>query len=551
MWTRDLQIRIPDVHGIGGMVIVSLGMFKRRRFADLCVTDAGGRRMNLLTRYQHGMCLTNAALIQYLADEEHAAIASAYRVPERQRSADEILLVIRHQKVIEAAYAMFTDVDGTTGAPVLETVQAARVAPLGAALTDLFIALDSDNRAGELSDLNKLITEQFFDLQRVTQYLCWVDASGGETVNLRVQYSMADARTALYGDEHIEPGPGMFARRRMRAYRAFGLAPLNYRLAADAHDHTGSYYFTLEPPPATQVAFVDWGLDNSVEERVGGLEAAGHCVHVNNANAHNEARAVVSGDAETIPDKTIHAYLRSDPFEHKKLAAGALLNGVFVYLIANGRFDDPASSSAQTWLLLTPTLLTAYIAQQQRHYYARATRRQRFVLWLYLFISVTFLVSASFRFSASDAGIEHWGWFATASAWAVAIASAGVFALYVPAGNRFNEVTARGFRRSAARERIAHNRQAIESTYRLYDEQVLRRCDQIVGVAGGAMLAVALGLALFGWGPQSDRAGTRADTAATAVVRSCPIKLERIGELFSICDGGRPSAPNSAASTFP
>jgi hypothetical protein len=75
-WTRTLQIEMPaaptatkDWH------IVSLGSFSRRRFPDISVSDAAGRRVELVTRKEHGEVLTRAILAGLL--REHRANVDA------------------------------------------------------------------------------------------------------------------------------------------------------------------------------------------------------------------------------------------------------------------------------------------------------------------------------------------------------------------------------------------------------------------------------------------------------------------------------------------
>jgi hypothetical protein len=70
-WTRTIQIEVPPLRQLEGHPsddwhVISLGMFERRRFPDIVVTDAARRRLNLLTRQEHGVVLANAVLTTYL-----------------------------------------------------------------------------------------------------------------------------------------------------------------------------------------------------------------------------------------------------------------------------------------------------------------------------------------------------------------------------------------------------------------------------------------------------------------------------------------------------
>ena len=80
-WERHTQVAVPEDlsaqpsgDGIEDEFIVSLGMFKRRRFADFTVRDSRGRRLNLVTRQQHGHCLTTALILKYLANSRVTAL---------------------------------------------------------------------------------------------------------------------------------------------------------------------------------------------------------------------------------------------------------------------------------------------------------------------------------------------------------------------------------------------------------------------------------------------------------------------------------------------
>ncbi len=144
--------------------------------------------------------------------------------------------------------------------------------------------------------------------------------------------------------------------------------------------------------------------------------------------------------------RTIRAYVRCAPNEHKKMSTGALLNGVFAFLVAYGNLRG---TTTQQWLLVTPTVLLAYLAQQQRHYFAHTTRRQRAVIWVYLALSVFFLITIAFNKAHLSSGSSGWGWFTFIIVALFALASAGIFALYAPLGYSFQRITERRTRRRA------------------------------------------------------------------------------------------------------
>jgi hypothetical protein len=111
----------------------------------------------------------------------------------------------------------------------------------------------------------------------------------------------------------------------------------------------------LEPPAETDVVYLDWETGNSIEDDEKELDCALPSVHIHNDEAPN--------DTAPARGRIIRPYLRCNPAAHKRIAAGALLNDIFVILVAEGRFSSTIGSSAETWLLLTPHSL-AYITWQ-------------------------------------------------------------------------------------------------------------------------------------------------------------------------------------------
>jgi hypothetical protein len=540
-WTRTLQVMIPDIGSRdSSSSIISLGMFERRRFADFKVFDAGGQRLNLLTRFQHGIALTHVALKQYFNKAENTAIRNARR---RVADATESSPASEHDKAVAAAYDLVLDLAyalATEMAPSDESQDASeskglssdavRAIQLGASLEVLIEALEqhpeaSCTKSPKVDEITKLIEKQFFDLQRVAQYLCWVDAEAGDVVTVTASYTMRDARLGLAsrgsfggwvksaveatrwtaevdegGQRSPDVGERKVARQRVRmaAYRAVGLAPLNYRIYAPAHDHAGSYYFLMKAPQSTQITYLDWGTDYSFTDLGGVVDCSSPTVHFNNSSAHRLMRALGPDEKDCIPDSKIRAYLRATPTDHKKIALAAFLNLVFVALLSAGRFSDSPASSVQEWLLLSPTVLLAFIAQQQRHYYARATRQQRFALWLYLIISVSFLVIVVFSFATTSDPTDKWGFFAAVSAFLMAVSSAAIIVWYAPLGERFNRTTETRFRRNRAGREASREE---SPTHLTYDRQVLRYCDWVISRSViAAVLVGALFIAsLFAW----------------------------------------------------
>ena len=316
---------------------------------------------------------------------------------------------------------------------------------------------------GEAFTRIRLFATHVRHLQRATQYLCWVQARPGEVISLTATHTTIDARgkplyigfsRALETFWHglIEPRQ----RRRdiiAKWYCEFGLAPMSYEFPAPGENQIGSYYFTIDAPPNTDIVYVDFEHTNTLRGKTDELDCSLQSVHIHNTE---DTEAKYSRRA-----RLIRAYLRCSSHGHKQIAAGALLNALFVVLVAHGGFNAVTSDSAQVWLLATPTLLTAYLVEQQRHYYAYATRRQRGILWLYLFISVAFLVTISFHLVHKSVLSSHWDWFSTAVGILSITSSAAVFTLYALLGYSFRYVTTVLTRKKLATLETQEYREAV------------------------------------------------------------------------------------------
>jgi hypothetical protein len=257
----------------------------------------------------------------------------------------------------------------------------------------------------------------------------------------------------------------------MRWYCQFGLAPLTYVFPIP---RTGSYYFTMEPPAKADVTYLDWEVANSFEDKELDSGFASAHVHDRDATSHQ------------VKDHLVHAYVRCRTREHKQIAAGALLNAVFVFLLARGKLAGGLGTSAQTWLLITPTVLIAYLAEQQRHYYAHTTRRQRAILWMYLVISVGFLVTLSATSTHGATGSQHWTWFATRLAWLFFAISIAVCLWYAPLGYNYQLTTEKWARRRfekrmrwRPRKWGLFNEADERPTHEIYEQMLRRYCNRV------------------------------------------------------------------------
>jgi hypothetical protein len=429
-WTRSLQIRIPRLTAPAetSWRIISLGVFNRSRFPDFQVYDATGRRLNLLTRQQHGTVLTRSFIAKYFRPfPEKIAELQNQRAPDKTAQ-------LAYNEMYAALYLLFTTVDNLD-----KKAERVSLTIIQAAANLLrYFGRSPQNSDAELKALGTDIGQ----IWKVTEYLCWTEAEADEVVNLRVTHTSRDAQHDLAPLRSFEEAfgsmwKGVAEPRATRWavhddwYMQYGLAPVKYSFEVPSYDYANSYYFTIAPPAQSDVTYLDWETGYAFSDGDSELDSAPTAMHLHNGQVDSE---------QTASKRTIRAYVRCAPNEHKKMSAGALLNGVFAFLVAYGSLRG---TTTQEWLLVTPTVLLAYLAQQQRHYYAHTTRRQRAVVWVYLALSVLFLVTIAFNKAHLPAGSEGWGWFTFVMAAFFALSSAGVFALYAPLGYSFQRITER------------------------------------------------------------------------------------------------------------
>jgi hypothetical protein len=451
-WTRTLQIRIPEAAAPSGRSwrLVSLGQYARRRFPDFVVTDASGARVSLLTRRQHGYSLTRVILAKsiYNLPADHNHLWSQDRVNRAYRDLRETL----YEFFTTAGSIDNPDEDLTEYKLLLENLglsprfiedhllnSFARKFPLVEKYAELLESI------GVMGDTMAERIEAFADACAMTvdatRYLCWVDAEPGDILNLQVSYSVKDSNHEI----EYESVPEQLAtywyglaepRDRRKSvwanwYRQVGLTPINYAFSIPGYRHTGSYYFTLEPPPTTDVTYLDWGVGNSRENTE--IDCALDSAHIHTGDESSLPAAVSGG--------TIRAYLRCRPHHHKQIVGSAILNGLFVYLVGQGRLPGKLGESAQSLLLVVPSILIAYLVRQQRHYYAHVLRQQRAILWGYLATSILFLIAVIFSRYEPTLGSRGLGLVATLTAWLLALSSAAVFAWYLPLGYSYERIT--------------------------------------------------------------------------------------------------------------
>lgn len=535
-WQRHLQLRLPSWEAISreGAVppqqpsfIVPLGIFKRTRLPDFAVTDGRGEQCSLLTRMQHGSVMLQLALRQYLDEQQQKSLFDAKPDSDLGK-----ISAAASRKLFE----LYTTVPGEPG------VVSAEVA--GATLADLLEALGVDEQLREVARGN--YQDDFTALGRVTHYLCWVDAEFGKPLTLDTHYSMSAARflslTRALGRESTttsgESDEGILAtvRSRYRTFRRWfrrtradfyarsGLGPANYELLARTTDHAGSYYFTIEPPPDTELTYLSWGSGNSFESNEEAWSCALPSIHEYHLRplapdiaqpAPTDSDGDVgygNEDSDGASRWTIFAFMRPLPPNQPQLLLGAATNLVLAYLAQSGRLTSDLSSAATPLFLLTPAVLIAYIAHQRSHHYAAITGRLRAALWFYVAINLVFLFSVAFDV-LDDGGVPGDGGVVTL----MASSSAALLVVAAMIGDGYRKAIERLFRRR--REQIESGKRKMEPKLKTF-ARASRRCgDRILGAAAlaFALVGVCVGLILEDPAVPADTAVTEKPGTPTSV----------------------------------
>ena len=496
-WVRTLQIQLPapdSSSSESGWHAISLGVFRRRRLPDLVAHDATGARLNLLTRNQHGSLLVGYVLSKHFGD-----------FPDQAADLEKASGT-HHRQLYDKLVALLYDTVTTVG----DIDHEKRPLRKPSAIYE-YLLRSFDPLPANISLRVAAFRSNFEDLLNFTHYLCWVQGQPGDVINVQTIHTTADIGQRPEWNEKDfngsqEPSTSG-VERRAGWFRTFGLAPLKCECSTPSNGFASSYYLTLEPPAKTEITFLDWATGNTFEDDKKEQDSALDSVHFH--YRHD------SLPAPSEHGRAVRAYMRCSTHGHKQIAAGAALNFVFVILVASGGFSDTVGGSAQTWLLVTPTILTAYIADQQRHYYSYPTRRQRAILWVYLTFSVGFLVATSFRFANSTNG-DHWTWWETWTAWVLLVSSAAVCTWYALLGYSFRWITKTWTTRllrgtKDRRERLDEildeveapakirpkGREMLPSPRRTYENVVYSYCKIVFGLVIVASLATIIGIKLL------------------------------------------------------
>jgi hypothetical protein len=521
-WTRTLQTRIPETAPRGrSWHIVSLGQYNRRRFPDFVASDASGTRLNLLTRQQHGIALTRVTTLRHI-----------YSLPEKYhaRLKEDHVLKIYHE--FRGALCDFYITSGDSTDPK------AQVREITRRYRHILICIGIEPTDGR--GYIESFVDDLAQAASATRYLCWVGAEPNDVVSIRVLYTVRDAnreliRKELWGSvtklrRGINPKKSD-ERKEIWAdwYRQFGLAPLNYFFDAPSR-RTASYYFSIDPPKASDVTYLDWEISNSLEDQE--IDSAFYSAHIHNGD---EKTAIVPAEGGTI-----RAFIRCAPHHHKQIIGVSLFNLVLVFLLAKGLLLGQLTNSAQSVLLAAPPILIAYLVRQQRHYYAHTLRLQRLIFWLYLAVSLAFLLTVAFSHKAL--GNQNPNVLDTFIGLLLAGSSLGVLVWYLPLGYSYQNIVAE----MAKRKRLnllaeASQRLHVEvlSLWQCYVDAVHTYCTRIFRTAAATMI---IGTAVLGvtwhWLKHHDQSspkhstptiqdtdGTLTTTWPSAACKDCNVNL--------------------------
>jgi hypothetical protein len=427
-WTRNLQLRIPpDTVSAPAWYIAPVGQYSRRRLPDLVVTDSDDRRLNLLTRDQHGIALTQAMLCRHLDSLPRQRYGRL-----REPPASNAYALLRDRMFV------FFTATGDFPDPEQTVVELAR--PYENLLGKLGIAPAAAE--ARVADLVNGVTA----LLDSTPNLCWVHAYPGEVMNLMVTCTTRDPRHAPTYSGLTRPDRSEVNRDSTLTDRFsdFGIAPIKHEFDIPSHLHASSYFFTIKPPDRTSMMYLDWEAGSSFDPET--VSCSLDSAHLPDDDGSRLASAPTG--------LRLRAFLRVSPHQRVQILAAAVLNILLVWLFRDGHAPGHLGSALQGFIVAAPSGLIAYLVGQQRHYYAYPLRRQRAVLWGYLTVSILFLLTVSLSQLGGEAESGGLELVPTIAAWMLLISSAGVLAWYLPLGFGFNWTVAHVAKERIKREEV-------------------------------------------------------------------------------------------------
>lgn len=474
-WERQVQIRIPVPRARGTEVdtklyVVSLGRFERRRFPDFSVVQHSGARCQLLSRRQHGHCLAIGLLHPFFTDAEFEAMACDDAL---RNQLDRLRIYLAQMVTTMKPRSSYTP----GGARVL----------FDALMVNLNINL---RRAIAASDV-------FFHKCSAalvgTQYLCWAEAEPGGTVNLIATYTQADIPiTTDEGDLPRSPLTNPLSRglrhlyyrarlwwrnRRTGLYVRYSLFPVRYNFPTPAYEHCGSYYFTITPPPVTQLTFLDWERGSRFQREPRGLfgrwhrrialtlpsdgvqhelDCSTYAYHFHNRRLPGRSNNCSKNRRRSrrATGVTLRVFFRTEPADNGNLVALGFLSLGLALLAAMGALYSNGNSGVTQWLLLAPAVLTLFVGQQRQHHYAQLMRPFRSLMWLYIVFAMLFAATAVFGFSDTplSPGVEHI--LLRLLSGVFVVASVAMIIAFAWSGEHFHRIVQRRYYRVMRRVRI-------------------------------------------------------------------------------------------------
>lgn len=482
-WQRDVQITLPPARASDRPLthfVVSLGLFRRFRYPEFTVHDGNGHRLPLVTRRQHWHCVALATLAKYVTDDQWQRMDSDPTA--RSQAAD------KSEAVYAALGDLITDIARDREHDIEEIEALAR---------EFFATIGVDDPEGAASGL----ADDCHELATFTHYLCWVPAKWEDTVSLTATYTMSDTvrlagrpRKDLPGAVQ-EPEPqsderGLLERASTWIYGRLGLCPVWYEFRTPSRDHTGSYYFSVEPPKDAHVVLLDWGTDRCFGATAGEVDSAFPTCHVHNEDADGAPSDDAEPGKRRRNDWRISAFLKADPVDNGALLALAVFNIALALLAQNGSFV-PRVAGQQQWMLLAPVALVALIAQHRARYYSGVTRPLRGVMWLYLFATIVFGASVAFDVSGARSDPDLWILSVNddLTSAAMACASLGLMAMVALSGSVFDGVTARWYRYRLSKAADSDaNGVSYLTVARRYGHLALVATALVVAIAGTLMV---------------------------------------------------------------
>jgi hypothetical protein len=294
-------------------------------------------------------------------------------------------------------------------------------------LAELFSASKIDDEA-ITEPARTILQKHCIAMSAQTQYLCWVKARPGSTVNLQATYTQSDV--ARYSPEVGGVTRSSLRLRwrnwRSKQYAQYNILPLHYAFDTPAYVDCKSYYFTITSPPETRITLLDWmtgrrfrtmneelstpprgrwrrrvpipsKLPDGATEELDCANFAYHFYNRRNIELETSERRRRSATAGA----RLHAFVRSEPIENSQLVAIGALSLTLAVLAERGSLTVGSGGGygvggVGQWLLLAPAALTLFVAQHRRHHYARLTRRYRLSIWIYIVLAMLFAGSVAF-----------------------------------------------------------------------------------------------------------------------------------------------------------